>query len=1465
MAKTISDEEMKLTMIINGDSAQKELFDLEKSTRSLNEQNKALLLQKKLLEKQGQKDTEQYKLLTATMKQNTAELVTNKTRMAELQKEIGLTGLTMGQLQSKATMLRNTLRNLIPGSPDYLRFDAELTQVNNRLGELRGRAQTARSSIGSLADGFNRYQALAISFIAGLTGIVLSIQKIIDINGKLSDAQSNVMKTTGMTKKEVDELTKSFGLLQTRTSRIDLLGIAEQGGRIGIAKAEIGDFVNVMNKASVSLGDSFTGGAEEVANKLGKIKFLFEQTKGMNVEEAYNSIGSAINDLGANGTASEANIADFTTRIGSLTDVLKPTIQETLALGTAFEESGIESEVSARAYGIFMKQASTETAKFAKVMRITQGEVESMINTNPLEFMLKFSEGMKGMSATDTATTLDALGISADGANKVIGAMGNNTARFRELIDLSNNSFATGTSLINEYDIKNNNLAATLEKISKTVSGWFSSETFIKWLTAGVNWIAEFIGATDEATKKVSAWRAILVFTAKIMALMIASLISYTAWTTIAALKTRTLGEATAWSLLQQKLQVMWTSLQIAGLTIYTGVMNFFGIATTRATASLRALNVATASSPWGAVFAVLTAVIGAYIAFKDSLDEATDSQVTFAKQQKTLADEVGKSTASTKAHLYSLVSIINDSNVSLATRKKAYEDLVKIAPEFNGLIVKEGQKVYGLIAIYTDYIKALDQVAYAKGFAKLNEGNIEKEINDQQRVYNAEKRNFEAKKAYNDWYKDKNKDLGKHQDLYNEKEAADIEFKSAKESLSNTKKIVDETNKFKTNTVENIEKNIKKRQKNLSDLETKYGKEAAEKSSNYKSIALKLKADKQSLDALIGSPTTTDPNAKSKYNVLSGDDKKGSGTKKNPNSTQEEINKVNYENDLKYADLSTKLQRQIEDDKIAAMQDGYEKELFIETQRYKREIDDLEKQKVHTDEIVKLDAEIAKAKESGNISLYNALLAHKTQWSDRNKKLDEQINETQEGKLTTHNLKLATIQEKGAKETLEKSKEAFEQAKVLRETKYNLELAALGNNERAKAKLKKEHETNELLEEEKFLNDLINQFNLIVGKGDFGAIDLSLLTPEQIDSFTKEADKVGLTLLELIAKKNELSGKQISNAESLGIAKNTTDIFGFTPENWKQFYDNVSDGKFGIDEMVFAVSALVDMWGKYNQMVTNNENKQLQTFEKSSDAKKTKLKKQLDSGVISQSQYEKSVAKIDTELDKKKADLSYKQAKRERMIAIASAISGTAMAVVGALGNKPWTPFNFALAGMVGAMGLLQLGTIMSQPLPMPGHESGLYPEFVKREQDGKTFKSKYAGKTRSGLVSETSHFLVAENGPEMVIDNKAWRQMDPAVKEALVRNLQGIKGFENGKYNTENMRYEVPASSSAPASSANDNQLLEMVLMVLSENTAVMKDLRDNGVIGKFFKNDLKSAENIQESINDFNALKNKNKYKI
>jgi TP901 family phage tail tape measure protein len=1451
MAKTISDEQMKLSIIINGNSAQKELFDLEKSTRSLTEENKALGLQKKLLIKQGKEETTEYKNLTATIKANNAEITDNKNKMKLLQDQIGLTGLTMAQLQGKAAMLRNTLRNLVPGSEDYIRYQAELSSVNSRLGELSGRSRTAQSSMGSLADTFNRYQGMALAAVAALTGMALSIQKIIDINGKLSDSQSDVMKTTGMTKEEVDDLTKSFGLLQTRSSRIDLLGIAEQGGRIGIAKEEIGDFVNVMNKASVSLGDSFSGGAEEVANKLGKIKFLFEQTKDLGVDESYNSIGSAINDLGANGVASEANIADFTTRIGSLTDVLKPTIQETLALGAAFEESGIESEVSARAYGIFMKQASTESGKFAKVMGISQKSVEDMINTNPLDFMLKFSEGMKGMSATETAKTLDSLGISADGANKVIGAMGNNTARFRELIDLSNASFASGTSLINEYNIKNNNLAATLEKISKRVSGWFSSETFIKWLEGAVEWIAKFIGATEDADGNVTAWKNTLIFTSKVLAIVTAAMITNVGWQKLVALWTTRSAEANFLYVVGAKARAFADGVGAVATQAYAIATMLMRGNLVGATQAFRVMTAAMMTTPWGFIIGAIAAIGTAYVLFSKNANDA-------ALVQKTLADvhlEATKNIAKEKAEVDLLTKIVNSETVSKDKKLKAIERLNEIIPDYIGHLSLENIKTAEGIGILQKYTAEL----YANARAKAVQSKFDELAK--------EKVDIESKSG-----KDYKSGIGSFMakitgqegspEFQNKKDIERYVMKNFSGQLNsskdkNTGATLVNKKMFETLVNQYME------QSGLADKE----KELALKDAEMKVLEGELL---KSTVHDLGKPTEGNKASGSSFNVAGGKSDSKGGSKKDNTKTQEEINKERLDAQLKFNELSVKNTRQLEDDKLSAMEEGYDKEIAIETLRYKRDIEDLQKQKVHGDEIAKLDVDIAKAKKDKDAKYYNFLLGLKKDWSDKNETLDKQINAIALGKLATHNLKVATIQEKGAKEAIVKSKEVFDQAKILRETKFNEQLAALGKNEKAKEKLRKSFALSELAEEEKFLKELVDQFNLIVGKGNFGKMDMSLLTPEQVESFTNEAAKVGLTLSELIAKKNELTGKEAgADATALGISKSNTDIFGFTPENWVELSNNLANGKLGINEMVFAVSALTDAYSKYNDFLTANENAQLKKYTATSDAKKNKLRKQLDSGMISQAVYNKKVEKIDEDLDNKKADLEYKQAKRQRMISAANIIMSTAQAIIGIWAQFPKMDFGITagiMSGVVGALGAMQLATVLATPLPAKGHETGLYPEYVKREQDGKVFKSSYQGKTRSGLVSNTSHFLVAENGPEMVIDNKAWTQMDPAVKDALVRDLRGIKGFEQGYYNQDLKRYEVPtasSSSSTPSSSSSNNdQMMQMMMAVVSENTAVMKDLRDRGVVGKFFKNDLQSAKNIQDSINDFNDLRTKAK---
>ena len=1403
MAKTISDEQMKLSIIINGNEAQKQLFDLEKSTRKLTEENKALGLQKALMIKQGKQETDEYKLLTATMKANTAEISGNKNKMKELQNEIGITGLTMHQLTEKAKLLRMSLVNAVPGGEAYKKYTAELEQVNTRLSDLKGKSTTAKSSISSLADGFNKYAALGATVVAGLTGVVLSVQKIIDINGKLSDAQADVMKTTGLTKIEVDELTKSFGMLATRTSRIDLLGIAEQGGRIGIAKAEIGDFVKTMNMASVALGDSFTGGAEEVATKLGKIKFLFEETKGLNVEQAYNSIGSAINDLGANGVASEANIADFTTRIGSLTDVLKPTIQETLALGTAFEESGIESEVSARAYGIFMKQASTETGKFAKVMGITQQEVKDMINTNPMEFMLKFSEGMKGMSATDTATTLDALGISADGANKVIGAMGNNTARFRELIDLSNNSFASGTSLINEYTLKNNNLAATLEKISKTVSGWFSSETFIRYLGGFINWLGKFIGATEDADGSVTAWKNTLVFIAKIIAIVTAAMVTNIGWQKLVVMWTNRNTEANLLYSIGAKARAFADGVAMVASQAYAAVTMLMTGNIAGATQAFRVMTATMMSTPWGFIIGAVSAIAVAYVAFSDNAKEAETAQSMLMQTMNDTNAIVNQQTIGLKT----LLAVAQDETASKEARLAAIKKLNEIAPEYLNSLTLENIKTAEGKQLIDNYVKSLEKKAMLQVLQK-RQSAIMEEMDTRKNL------SLEEEVAWYDkaWASVKN--LGNAQGT-----AVDLVLTAALKK----KTALDELqNKLKLTNSE-MEAFLKKNPSVIVDIESNI-------------------------------------NTKSNFNVS---DKKaeGASAKKNPNSSQAEINKLKLDEQLKYNDQSLKFLRQLEDDKIAAMQDGYEKEMLIEGNRYKREIEDLNQQKTHADELAKIDAEISKAKEAKDITKYNALLSIRKGWDEKNKDLDSKINEIIIGKLKLHNQKVGIIQEKAAKELLDDELKAFEQGKINRETAFNNEMATLNLSDAQKKVRKEAFDKDEIEIQKEFLNKKIEELNKILSGEVINGIDFSLLSPEAKKKIQDDIAVVQNAISKLNAATPN-GGKELD----LGLGGDK-DILGFSQDQWGKFFKNLENGTIGVQTITMALMLATEVFSKLDQYMSASENASLKKSERVADQKKTKLKKQLDSGIISQTQYNKKVEKIDKELDAQKVELEYKQAKRQKAIAIANVIMSTAQAIIGIWAQFPKADFGITagiMSGVVGVMGALQLATIMATPLPAKGHEQGLYPDYVTREQDGKTFKSSYQGKTRSGLVSKTSHFLVAENGPEMVIDAKAWRQMNPDVKDALVRDLRGVKGmgYEKGLYQPAVQNYKETTSAPTTTAGTPDTQLMQMVLSVVQENTAALKQLQEQGVVGKFFRNDLKSMKEVDLGIKDYAALVNKSK---
>src|SRR5690554_1805809 len=476
MAKKIVDEQIKLSIIIDGNEAQKELHDIDKSTRQLRESNKQLLVEKQKLERQGKKESDAYKTVTATIRENNRAINENRNRTKELQNQIGITALTMTQLRSRASQLRIQLNNTIPGSADYIRIQNDLKQVSTRMDELRGKARATGLTLGKVADGFNRYAALVTSVIATLAGMVISIQKVLDYNGKLSDSQADVMKTTNLTKKEVDELTKSFGLFKTRTARVELLKLAEEGGRLGIEGVKnIQKWINVANQLKVALGDDLSDTQIREVGKMVQVYRVGEQTA-LDFEGSMLSLGSAINEVSASGSSQAGFLVDFMKRTGGISAQAKLSSADNIGYAATFDEIGQSVEVAGTAMNKVMMDMFVKPGDYAKVAKMDVAEFTTLLKTDFNAAMIAFLKGLEGneVGLDVLIKKMDELDAGGVRGVQAITGLASNLHILEERQKTSNVAMIEATSLTDEYSIKNNNLAATLDKIRKKVVGWYS-------------------------------------------------------------------------------------------------------------------------------------------------------------------------------------------------------------------------------------------------------------------------------------------------------------------------------------------------------------------------------------------------------------------------------------------------------------------------------------------------------------------------------------------------------------------------------------------------------------------------------------------------------------------------------------------------------------------------------------------------------------------------------------------------------------------------------------------------------------------------------------------------------------------------------------------------------------------------------------------------------------------------------
>lgn len=353
----------------------------------------------------------------------------------------------------------------------------ELDRINGKTKELTDSTNQSSNAFDQIGKTMKRLASYVLVY-AGFNQLVAGLRKMYDMNVQLSDQLSDIEKTTGLAGNELADLSNQIMELDTRTSVEQLNNLAVAAGKLGIsAKEDVMGFVRAGNIINVALGEDL---GQEAITGLSKLNDILGITKQMGVENALLATGSAINELGQKSTASEAYLVDFAQRMGGIAAQANLTIQQVLALGSVTDQLGQNVEVSATAMNKFFTTLVSETGNVAKAVGIPLQELQAALSRSTWEGAMMVFEKLSGKGGLAAIAPL--MGdLGSDGArlNAVISALTDDTSRLTEELKLSNKAFAEGTSVINEYEKKNNNLAGTIEKIQKNIANWFRGTKFV--------------------------------------------------------------------------------------------------------------------------------------------------------------------------------------------------------------------------------------------------------------------------------------------------------------------------------------------------------------------------------------------------------------------------------------------------------------------------------------------------------------------------------------------------------------------------------------------------------------------------------------------------------------------------------------------------------------------------------------------------------------------------------------------------------------------------------------------------------------------------------------------------------------------------------------------------------------------------------------------------------------------------
>lgn len=557
--------------------------DLEKLKKSLEEYKKKL----EVSDTKGLKKIEDA-LSTIEKKQKNSVLSAK-----ELDKVLlSLKTASLEDLQKAAAQLQEELSKTGRDAKKYVEKSMDLRRVNEQINEVKRSWQEHDNQIVATIKRLTSY----VLVYAGFNEVVGRIKQLYQANLQLSDSLADIEKTTGLSTESVAELSREIDSIDTRTAQQELHDLAYEAGKLGIsAKEDVLGFVKAGNQLLVALGEDL-GGAEAV-RQLMKVNAILGETQKLGVEKALLATGSAINEISQTSRASAGPIVDIVTRIGAIGEAAGLSMSNLIALGGTVDALGQNAEMSGTALNTFISTLTSNTTEVAQAVGLSDDYLKSLINQGKtMEAIIAVFEKMNAMGGLDVlAPIMKDLGSDGERIKQVLVTLSSGVDELKAQVFTSSRAFKEATSVTDEYNIKNENAMAIMQRMGNAIKESFINSGFVEWLTDVLRYISSIPNRFKRGETSIR-------LTAVVLQVLVGVMIATSSAVQKASANI-----------------VLFTKMVKAG----TASVNIFKIA-------WQWLSKAMMSNPLGWAVLGFTALTSAITYFKKSVDEATKAQSEF-------------------------------------------------------------------------------------------------------------------------------------------------------------------------------------------------------------------------------------------------------------------------------------------------------------------------------------------------------------------------------------------------------------------------------------------------------------------------------------------------------------------------------------------------------------------------------------------------------------------------------------------------------------------------------------------------------------------------------------------------------------------------------------------------------------------------------------------------------------------